>query len=487
MAKKSTYGKGTKIISVILGALMGGFMWRVRGEGGFGSSWGLFSVGIVLMLLLFHFYGHKKGMRYELIPIGALMLGLGVTGYGTVIEQLAGVVWSDLPYAGEVPAGHEVVMAMPEGDIYASINPWSGAAIIFLMAFTLIPLFSFFVTSLFSGKEYKIKDYAIVILLFFVASTVFKATVSPFILNVINPEQVEYAALGLKEAGFDYSSPFSAYLHHFMDRGWTQEIPFFENYYMSVEHISDTLAVITISLYALIIKKDKVTGFGSLIIDFFEAAASTSLSSLISSNFNYGFFKDADIPAWFRKIADWGVWEYATGFFAGLLIMLFAAIIADKYTPDAGDDYSPALTGKLNIGFNYVLTVFIFGVVPGRALGIRTARLLETFHILSDEEPLGTILTVVLSIIFGIFMIKLTERNMVNCGSNIFGMPPVKFAKTALPAYLIMCFFAYFFLARAVILTVGPKMDITVPLMLITSALIAVIYIPTRIKLKADK
>ena len=96
---------GTKIISIILGAIMGGFMWRCRGDGGFGSSWGLYSVGLVLMLLIYHFYGNRKGMKYEIIPLGALMLGLSVTGYATVIVQLAGVVWSDLPYSGEMLRG----------------------------------------------------------------------------------------------------------------------------------------------------------------------------------------------------------------------------------------------------------------------------------------------------------------------------------------------------------------------------------------------
>ena len=57
-----------KIILIILGAIVGGFMWRCRGDGGFGSSWGLYSVGLVLMLLIYHFYGNRKGMKYEMIP-----------------------------------------------------------------------------------------------------------------------------------------------------------------------------------------------------------------------------------------------------------------------------------------------------------------------------------------------------------------------------------------------------------------------------------
>ena len=154
---KNKIGAVPKVISVILGAIIGGFMWRCRGDGGFGSSWGLYSVGLVLMLLIYHFYGKRKGMRYEMIPLGGLMLGLSVTGYATVIIQLAGVVWSDMPYSGEMLNGLDPVVVGQYGDVYAPINPVSGAVIIFLMAFTLIPLFAFFVTSLFSGKEYKLR------------------------------------------------------------------------------------------------------------------------------------------------------------------------------------------------------------------------------------------------------------------------------------------------------------------------------------------
>ena len=80
-------------------------------------------------------------MKYEMIPLGGLMLGLSVTGYATVIEQLAGVVWSDLPYSGEMLRGLEPIYTGPYGDVYAPIDHYSGAIIIFTMAFTLIPLF----------------------------------------------------------------------------------------------------------------------------------------------------------------------------------------------------------------------------------------------------------------------------------------------------------------------------------------------------------
>ena len=99
---------------------------------------------------------------------------------------------------------------------------------------------------------------------------------------------------------------------------------------------------------------------------------------------------------------------------------------------------------------------------------------------LGDDEPLGTILTVVLSLIFGVFVLRIMKRNILGKESNAFDMSPVRFAKIALPAYLGMCFVVYFFMDMVWIRYI--KTDITVPIMLVASALIAAIYIPLRLK-----
>ena len=46
-----------KALSVFLGALLGGLMWRFRGTHGYGGSWGLVAVGTAFALLIFVFYG----------------------------------------------------------------------------------------------------------------------------------------------------------------------------------------------------------------------------------------------------------------------------------------------------------------------------------------------------------------------------------------------------------------------------------------------
>lgn len=246
--------------------------------------------------------------------------------------------------------------------VYAPIDHISGAVIIFLMAFTLIPLFAFFVTSLFSGKEYKIKHYIIAVAVYMVSQLIFKATVSHFIIQLINPDQVAYAALGLEAYGHNYASPMAAYMSHFLDRGRTQDIPFFENYYMSIEHISDALSVIVLSAYALIFRKDKYTAFGSLVLNLLTAVTTTVFTPLVSYQFDSGFFKGVEFSETFRRFASWGTWEFVTGFFIGLFVMAFLAITAGKNRENEECDMSPVKFAKIALSsyLGMCFTVYFF-------------------------------------------------------------------------------------------------------------------------------
>ena len=49
-----------KIFTVICGAFLIGFAWRVRGNHGFGSMWGMFTVATTILLFVYALYGKKK-------------------------------------------------------------------------------------------------------------------------------------------------------------------------------------------------------------------------------------------------------------------------------------------------------------------------------------------------------------------------------------------------------------------------------------------
>lgn len=475
-------GKGMKALSVILGALIGGFIWRCRGESGFGSSWGLYSVGLVLILLIYNFYGSRKGMKYELIQFGAFMTGLGVTGYATVIHQTAGFIYSDLPYQGQV--------------VHAPVDPYSGLIIVLIMGFTLVPLYAFFVGTLFSKKEYKYYHYLIVIAIFFIVQTICKASVAHYILKLINPEQVNYALLGLKDSGYDYTSPMQAYMDHFLSRRWSQTVPFFENYYMSVEHVSDLIATIAVALYPLIAFKDRVTSLVTVIINAFTSIATTAFTSLMTVMFDTGFLANVPVPRSLRDGSGWGLWEYATGASVGFITMLVIALLPKELTAKGEIDTEPIFKNKkLSCAVNIIITIFIFGVVPWRAIGIRFAKLLAYEGFLKDYNPTGDILMIAGSIVFGIFFIWFIRKNIIVKNTTPLGADPVRFARIALPAYMGMCCVLYFFTNRAPIFhlpysemksvssffyVMTSAQSIEFSLMFITFIAFLAIYIPVR-------
>lgn len=437
--------KGMKFISVIMGLILGGMMWRVRGESGFGSSWGLYCVGLVIMLVIYLFYGNRQGMKYEAIPFGAFLLGLGVTGYASVIEQPAGVIDSFVPFMGEE-------------DAYRLVDYRSGLLIFAIMAFTFVPLFAFFVGSLFSDKKYTAKSYIIIILVFFGAGYLFKATVAHPILSLINPDQVDLAYDGLKDAGFGDMTPAVAYMKHFAQKSWCDDIPFFENYYMSIEHISDALAIIVDIIVIRIAFKDRVTALSGLFVNLITSVGSTFCVVMndwfVTRTFGTnGYGSKLGVFENIITRCDWGTWEYSTGAFFGLSVMLLIALLPKKYTALTQYDITPLTDNKIvNFGANLVLAVFIFSLTPARAIGMRVGKLLNYYGIINNyhlvSEPLMIGLTVILAV--GFFL--MFRKNLFIRGVHITGTDPVSFSKVALPSFLTLCFVLYLFTNKAPLL-----------------------------------
>ena len=130
-----------KALSVILGALLGGLMWRFRGSHGYGGSWGLIAVGTALTLLIFAFYGKSIKNGFVLLPVLAVSAGLTVTGWGASNGLLSGYIKSVAEFPGE---GERVLLfSQPRALI-----------IMLLTGFGLLCLFGLFAGTLISEKEY---------------------------------------------------------------------------------------------------------------------------------------------------------------------------------------------------------------------------------------------------------------------------------------------------------------------------------------------
>ena len=174
--KKTNPSYCKKLLTVITGALLVGFMWHVRGQHGYGAKWGMYSVCFVTVLFIYALYGKKQKMNYEMIPLAAAFGAITAGGWGTLNSQISGILESSAPFPGE-----ELVE-------YTQISPLSGWVIMFLLGFGWMPLFTIVLGSLFSKKKYEFKDYVIFVGVYYITMLICNLTISHLILKVINPQ-----------------------------------------------------------------------------------------------------------------------------------------------------------------------------------------------------------------------------------------------------------------------------------------------------------
>lgn len=438
LKKTRELSAGTKFISVILCAIMTGFMWRVRGEHGWGSMWGMFAVGVMLTLFIFALFGNRRKMSYEAIPAAVILLGITNGGWGTLNSQMEGFLGSGVDAAAtSLPASVE-------------ISPFSGLGIMLLLGFGWMPLYSLFIGSLFSKREYKIKHYVLLIAIFYAVTYLFKFTVSHYILPLINPQAVEMAAKGIAEKGIELS-PMMAYIKNFGSASWAKVVPFCRNYFTSIDVISAASGALISSFAALVFLKDKVTFGISFAMNVVMALSITLADAFMIIDADTGFLAKVNAPAFIAN-NGWPLWEYFTGFLMGLGIMLILVCLPKKISEgETISEYPPVFKKRgLHFAYSAVLTVmFTFGLTLARPAGMRFADWLLERNIISDEDTVSIIITVILCAIVLIPAFVISKKNIVARELNIpFAMRTEDFCIKAIPAYFVMTAFVYFFVGE---------------------------------------
>lgn len=438
LKKTRELSAGTKFISVILCAIMTGFMWRVRGEHGWGSMWGMFAVGVMLTLFIFALFGNRRKMSYEAIPAAVILLGITNGGWGTLNSQMEGFLGSGVDAAAtSLPASVE-------------ISPFSGLGIMLLLGFGWMPLYSLFIGSLFSKREYKIKHYVLLIAIFYAVTYLFKFTVSHYILPLINPQAVEMAAKGIAEKGIELS-PMMAYIKNFGSASWAKVVPFCRNYFTSIDVISAASGALISSFAALVFLKDKVTFGISFAMNVVMALSITLADAFMIIDADTGFLAKVNAPAFIAN-NGWPLWEYFTGFLMGLGVMLILVCLPKKISEgETISEYPPVFKKRgLHFAYSAVLTVmFTFGLTLARPAGMRFADWLLERNIISDEDTVSIIITVILCAIVLIPAFVISKKNIVARELNIpFAMRTEDFCIKAIPAYFVMTAFVYFFVGE---------------------------------------
>ncbi len=426
---------GTKALMVFAFAILTGFMWRVRGDHGYGSMWGMFAVGAMMTLFIFAFFGNKKKFTYEAIPAAIILLGITNGGWGTLNSQMGGYLTSTVPFTGEAEAS------------LALINPLHGLWIMLLLGFGWMPLFALFIASLFSEREYKIRHYVVLVAVFYAVTYAFKFSVSHFILPVIHPEAVDNFVLGLADRDISLT-PMQAYFHNLGDLSWAKKIPFGRNYFTSIDVISAACGALVSSFAALVILRDKVTAFVSLGINAVCAVAITVADVFLIADSDRGFLASVNPPAFITGCA-WSLWEYFTGFLLGLGIMIILVSLPSRLTDGEGAfEYAPPFKRKtVHILYTSIFTFTeTFGVTFARPLGERIGGILEERGLISDEAIITVAMTAAVAVIGVVISVPIARKSLVSRGLDVpVAMRTEDFCLKAAPIYFGITCLIYFF------------------------------------------
>lgn len=422
-----------KLFAVITCALMTGFMWRVRGDHGWGSMWGMFAVGVMLILFIYAVFGDRKKMNYELLPLSVLLLGITNGGWGTLNSQMEGYLTSTAPFTGE------------EAARLVEIDPVHGLYMMLFLGFGWMPLFAFTVASMFSKKEYKLKHYIILIAVFYAVTYIFKFSLSHFILEAIHPEAVSFCKEGLADRGIDLS-PMMAYIKEFGSASWAKKIPFARNYFTSIDVISAAFGALFTSLAALVILKDKFTALISFLINAVCSLSITVADVFLIIDSDRGILPPVgEVPLWIKNPA-WSLWEFFTGFLLGGGIMLILVLIPKKYIEE--ESFTPSLPIK-NRPLHYIysagaLYTFMLSLTLIRPLGMRIGTHLFEAGAVSDEDTAGTVIAVVLTVIAAAVSFLL-NRSLLKEEKLPSKYTPSQFSKKAALIYFLLTAAVYFF------------------------------------------
>ncbi len=323
-----------------------GMLWRQRGDHGFGGMWGMFAVSAGFCLYLFSVFKDKMKMDYELFPITLISMAVSATGWGTLVEQPLGRLTSAALFTGET-----AVRAV-------DMNPLAGVFIMLCLGFGWMPLFAFMVGRFFSDKPYKIRHIVTAFAVFFVAELLLKASAAHLVLYLTNPDAVSLFQSGLADQSIQ-GSPYVAYMSHFNSDGWAKKIPGGRNYFTSVEVISFAISALCVFIYQRFFLKDKTGGRVSIAVMGIAALGITLPDVLNMIQASGGVLWGVTFPAWLHRYG-WSYWEYFTGFFIGLGLMILFVFAAKKKaeTNDAHEDGIPKLLGVKGLIYHGVLTLF---------------------------------------------------------------------------------------------------------------------------------
>lgn len=372
-------------LTILLGALLMGLLWRVRGEHGWGSSWGVLNAGFVFTLFIVVIKGSRQKLDIGWLSLTALSFMLTTPGWGTLLSQITGIIYDaeDWMNGGS--------------DVYTSVG--SAVFLMLCLGFGLASIFGIMLGRGFSDKQWKIKDFVILLAVFYITDLIATAVISPFILNAVQPEAAQVFEEGLKIQGID-GSAYQVYMEHFKDVSWAKKIDGGRNYFQSCDVITATIKAIASILTVCFIIKDKISAKTGLVVcSAFAIGITVADLFFYFGNGGYHELNPSYLPEFFYP---WGCWEYFTGFIAGGIITAF--ILKLKTAEDVPELAFANVKEKPKAILTFILgTLFMLGVNIVRPVLVRFED--------SDYMIIATIIAVIFAIGFVAALVKLYGFN----------------------------------------------------------------------------
>ncbi|HZJ77837.1 MAG TPA: hypothetical protein VFD52_03440, partial [Clostridia bacterium] len=412
-----------KVAAVLMGAFLMGALWRFRGEHGWGAAWGLLTCGMVFLLLVFSIFGFRRKNNFLLYSFTAFSFMLTTPGWGTLNSQITGVL--DSGVRGE--DGQMITMF---------INPFSGLFLMLCLGFGMAALFAFMLGRFFSDKAYGWKEMLLVLGVYFAVKYVSRAAISPAVLNLVQPQAGELFTQGLRQAGVA-GTPWQVYLQHYFSHPWAKAIHGGRNYFTSINIISSAITAAAVWLTVRFGLKDKTGGRVMLGICTAFAFAITFADLLLYFS-EGGYRLEQTFSSTLLKFSGWTMWEYATGFLAGgLMMLIFVLFPFDRLSATARmeEPFTMKMPGWLYGSLNFIFTFGLcFSVTLVRPLALRY-----------EDTAVFIPLFVTLSVVFLIAMALPVKKKGVALRTIDFR----RFCAFALPAYFAAHMIIYLFIGTS--------------------------------------
>lgn len=304
------------ILSALTAALLTGMMWRLRGDHGFGGSFGMYAVLTVLLLFLILIYPRKNKANLPFVTLTALAGAVTAGGWGTINHQITGILTTTGKFPGAAEAGE------------IAVSPVSGIVTMLLLGFGWLPLFGMMLGMYFSDRKYSFFNALEGTAVFYAARYLFKFTAAPLVYRLICPQAVDLFNDGLKAYGIDatpqsllfkcigdQSKKIAATVNGEAIKIKIKDIPGGRNFFTCCAVLGAAFGALALIIYFIARFRDKKGAKITTLICSAMAVSITAADVLIL----FGSFEGAP-QALVQN--SWSFWEYGTGFLFGLMSVL---------------------------------------------------------------------------------------------------------------------------------------------------------------------